>query len=406
MKKKLILASLVLGTGAGAACAQSSVTLYGILDAGIGYSNNQAVTVTPGAAGRPAMLVNHSKLGFVSGSTFADRWGLKGVEDLGGGYRAVFTLENGFNIGTGAFASAGTMFNRQAFVGLGNTRYGTLTFGRQYDPLVDLVEPLGPTRFLNGIAAHPGDLDDFDNSLRISNSVKYTSPVMGGFTIEALYGFGGQPGSMHDKSTYGIGAVYARGPLAGSVAYYRADNSKTGPDDVTNGTWVGSSDSIFNSSINAGFASAETLQIIGTAWNYVIGPVTLGLNYSNVQYRPGPFSLFHRNQKFNTGGAVASWQVTSTLALATAYAYSRGSSVDGSSSPPQYNQISVAAFKNLSKRTILFLVGGYQHASGRTLDAFGNVVDATASVGDASNGGGSSASNSQVVVRAGIRHHF
>jgi predicted porin len=404
--KKIALACCLLGGGTAPAFAQSSITLYGILDAGIGYSNNQAVQQSAGSAGKPAVSVNHSKIGFVSGSTFADRWGFKGVEDLGGGNRAVFTLENGFNIGTGALASSGSMFNRQAFVGLGNSKWGTLTAGRQYDAIVDLVEPIGPTRYLNGIAAHPGDLDDFDNSLRINNSLKYVSPVMAGFTIEALYGFGGQPGSLHDKNTYGLGVGYARGPLAGAVAYYRADNSKTGPTDPSIGTWNSSSDSIFNSSINVGFASAETSQIIGTAWTYVVGPVTLGLNYSNTQYKAGPFSLYKKSETFNTGTAVVSYQVTPAFTLASAYTYTRGSAVSDNVSSPRYNQISVAAFEALSKRTILFLVGGYQHASGETLDAFGNVVSATASVGDASNGGGSSASNSQIVVRAGIRHYF
>ena len=82
-----MLAASVVG-----AHAQSSVTLCGIVDAGISYFSN---TATQG------------RVDFGSGDAFGDRWGMKGNEDLGGGRSAIFQLENGFNIGTGAFGASG-----------------------------------------------------------------------------------------------------------------------------------------------------------------------------------------------------------------------------------------------------------------------------------------------------------
>lgn len=404
--KKLAITIALSATGALPACAfaQSSVTLYGALDAGFGYTSNQAVQQSRASVGTPAVYRNHSQVGFTSGTWYGDRFGLKGREDLGSGNAAVFQLENGFDIGSGKLGSSGTMFNRQAFVGLSSNRYGTLTMGRQYDPIVDLVEPVGPTPLLTGMGAHPGDIDDFDNSLRINNSVKYTSPTVGGFTAEALYGFGGQAGSVKQKNTYGAGVSYMNGPLNAAVAYFRADNSKSGPADATIGTWDGSSDSVFNSSVNVGFASAQTMQVIGAAATYTIGPATFEINYGNTRYKSGEFSLYSGTAQFNSGGLVFSYAMNTAWTLAAGYNYTRASAVSGADAA-QYHQLAAASFYALSKTTSLYGLIGYQHASGETLDALGNVVAATASVGDASNGA-SSASNSQVVARVGLLHRF
>ncbi|MGA7815976.1 porin, partial [Caballeronia sp.] len=127
MKKKVIAAAL-LGVLASAAHAQSSVTLYGLLDVGVTYTNSQ-VTVNGG----------HSNVQLVSGPVDGSRWGLRGAEDLGGGLKAIFTLESGFNLNDGTLAYNGREFGRQAFVGLSSVDYGALTLGRQYDSMVDYV---------------------------------------------------------------------------------------------------------------------------------------------------------------------------------------------------------------------------------------------------------------------------
>jgi len=128
------LAVAVTGLGAAAAHAQSSVTLYGIVDAGFTYTNNQkgqsAYQATPGN---------------VQGS----RWGLTGSEDLGGGNKVLFKLENSFNLETGALGGGGRMFGRGAWVGLSNDQAGMITLGRQYNSVQDYLSNLQ----INGVGA-------------------------------------------------------------------------------------------------------------------------------------------------------------------------------------------------------------------------------------------------------------
>jgi predicted porin len=91
---RLVAASAILSCGS--AFGQSSVTLYGLMDAGITYTNNVVTSAGHG-----------SNVQFVSGSAQGDRWGLKGSEDLGGGLKAIFVLENGYQIGMSASPARG-----------------------------------------------------------------------------------------------------------------------------------------------------------------------------------------------------------------------------------------------------------------------------------------------------------
>src|ERR1700758_2251934 len=116
MKKLKHSAAIVaLGAFAGAAHAQSSVTLYGFADGGLLFINN----------------VKGGKV-YALSSGSSSRWGLTGTEDLGGGLRAIFTIENGYTLATGALGQGGLLFGRKAFVGLESNTYGTVTLGRQY----------------------------------------------------------------------------------------------------------------------------------------------------------------------------------------------------------------------------------------------------------------------------------
>lgn len=95
MKNKKINISVIAVAAfaaSSAAMAQSSVTLYGMLDAGIGYTSN---------------INGHSRFGLDGGAAGSNKWGLRGQEDLGGGLQAVFKIENGFNIGTGGIGGQG-----------------------------------------------------------------------------------------------------------------------------------------------------------------------------------------------------------------------------------------------------------------------------------------------------------
>src|SRR5690606_19555888 len=122
MKKSLLVAALIAGF-AGAANAETSVTLYGVVDGGIGYERLKGSVND--------VDVNGKRTGMLSGGQSANRWGLKGTEDLGSGLQAVFVLENGFDLGNGESTQGGRMFGRQATIGLRSDAWGQLDFGRQ-----------------------------------------------------------------------------------------------------------------------------------------------------------------------------------------------------------------------------------------------------------------------------------
>ena len=135
MKKFPVVLIVSAALAASAAHAQSSVTLYGLIDAGLMYTNNVKTSAT-----------SHGSLfQATSGTVNGSRFGLRGAEDLGGGLKAIFVLENGFNVQNGKLGQNGRMFGRQAFVGLSSSDFGTVTLGRQYDSLVDFVAPLSGT---------------------------------------------------------------------------------------------------------------------------------------------------------------------------------------------------------------------------------------------------------------------
>jgi predicted porin len=398
MMKHHLLCAPVLLTLAGTAAAQGSVTLYGIADAGITYRSNERV-------GKTGAYQGHSNVGVTTGNLSGSRWGLKGREDLGNGLSAIFVLEDGFDISNGTSGQSGRLFGRQAFVGLADQQFGSLTMGRQYTSLDDFVGPVAPVGQIGGFGAHPGDIDDLDQTTRVDNSIKYTSANYNGFTFGALYGFGGQAGSLKRKNTWSVGAGYANGPLRVGVGYERSDNSKTGLDDTTYGKWQGTYDGTFNSSINEGFASAQSQQVVaaGATWNF--STVQVGVNYSNVQYKAGANSLYSGTAKFNIAGVFGMWNVQPYTHLFAGYSYTRGSDVDNLDDAAQYHNVSVGALYDFSKRSTVYLLAGYQHASGTTLDALGRPVAATASVSDKGNGH-SSNSQSQAIVSVGLREKF
>jgi predicted porin len=397
MKKQWITAPVLLSF-AGIAAAQSSVELYGIVDAGIAYRSNER-TGSPGAS------TGHSNVAVASGNLSGSRWGIKGKEQLGADWFALFLLEDGFDVSTGKIQQNAGLFGRQAFVGIGSMQSGTLTLGRQYTSLNDFVGPVAPVNYIGGFGAHPGDIDDLDQTARVNNSIKYTSVTYAGFTFGALYGFGGQPGSLKQQNTWSVGAAYGNGPLHAGVGYERSDNSKSGAKDVTLGKWSSTDDGLFNSSINEGYASAQSQQIIAAGATYDFDPVVVGVNYGNVQYRSGADSLFTGHATFNIAGVFAQWTVRQALQLFAGYSYTRGGEVDGVDERAQYHNVTLGAQYALSKRSTVYLIGGYQHASGGTLDALGNPVPATASVSDKGNGH-SSNTQSQAILSIGMRHRF
>ncbi|MPW17608.1 porin [Paraburkholderia sp. CNPSo 3157] len=386
--------SLALLGAAGAAHAQSSVTLYGLIDESIQYVNH-------------ANPANNHLFTMFAGNLQGDRFGLKGTEDLGGGLKAIFQLESGFDVNSGKMGQGSRLFGRQAYVGLTHDAYGTLTLGRQYDPVVDMVQPLTADNYFGSTFTTPGDVDNNDNSSRTNNAVKYVSPVWGGLQVEGMYALGGVAGATGAGQTWSGAATYGFGPFSVAAGYLHMTNGNTaagrgvsatnptpgwGPGATSDGTFDGST-------INGAYASAKSIGIASAAGQYVAGPFTFGIRYSFAQYKPDGLSAFTQQEKYNVAGGYVGYQVTPAMLLGLGYIYTHGSG-DTSAS---YNQVSLGGDYSLSKRTDLYLIGAYQHANGHQRESRTSVVTADASVGSY---GYQSGSSSQTIVSLGIRHKF
>lgn len=213
MKMKLFAAA-VAALAAGGAYAQSSVTLYGVVDAGLTYANK----VPNGNGG------GSSRFGLDSGGLSGSRWGLRGVEDLGGGLKGIFNLESGFNVDTGTSAQGGRLFGRNAYVGL-QGQWGQLTLGRQQNLLYDfslIYDPMAiATRY--SVASQ-----DAFMAGRADNAVKYIG-TFGGLSVSALYSFNRDGNEQAGLSKLGrewsLGANYAGGPLSVGAVYDQSNNT-------------------------------------------------------------------------------------------------------------------------------------------------------------------------------------
>jgi len=398
---KKAIATSALGLVALGAHAQTSVTMYGIVDTGIGYqSSSTSLGSTTG--GRSAVKM-------VNGIWAGSRFGLKGSEDLGGGTKAIFQLEEGFNSATGAQGVNGLAFNRQAYVGVANATYGTLTAGRQYTSYYTLLAPYSPTTWLTGAyGSHPGDIDSLDTLYRANNSLVYTSPNMYGLTVSGSYSLGGVAGSTNAGSTWSAAVQYLNGPFGIAAGFQRINNSTPG-----GGAW-GADSTTSNagaqagvSGINNGYQTAQAQQRVAVTGGYAFSAQwDVSFSYSNVQYIPGVNSKFFNQATFNTAGAVLHFKPLSALDLAAGYSYTRPTESNGISSAATYQQFNLSQYYSLSKRTGLYALEAYQRAGGQTIGTNGrSIIDATADIGDGQNGAPSS-SRSQVAVGVGIIHKF
>ncbi|SIO04272.1 porin [Paraburkholderia phenazinium] len=209
-RKIVLLTALALElTFAGQARAQSSVTLYGVLDEFVGYQS----TKVSGKSTSLVALGNNGEL--------TSRWGIRGSEDLGGGYRAVFDLENGFDPGTGSVQNAYRFFDRQAWVGIA-APYGEVRLGRQNTPMFAWSGNLDAF----SAATYGSGYNNFANWLaRVDNDISYISPKISGTQVELHYSVGGQPGSLAEDAVYQAAVQSNVGPVYLALAYLNAANS-------------------------------------------------------------------------------------------------------------------------------------------------------------------------------------
>ncbi|KVO70440.1 porin [Burkholderia ubonensis] len=381
MKKTLIVAALS-GMFATAAHAQSSVTLYGLIDAGITYTNNQG---------------GHSAWQQSTGSVNGSRWGLRGAEDLGGGLKAIFTLENGFGINNGTLKQNGREFGRQAFVGLSHSVYGSVTLGRQYDSVVDYLGPLSLTGTQYGGTqfAHPFDNDNLNNSFRINNAVKYQSADYNGLKFGALYGFSNSSNFANNRA-YSVGASYSFMGFNVAAAYMQLNNNVNGLAQAVSDPGAVAGDWTF---------AASRQRTWGAGLNYSFGPATAGFVFTQTRLTDsvaisagqsgvtGGITSLSGGTRFNNYEINGRYALTPALSLAGSYTYTDGRIVGQS---PKWHQFNLQAAYALSKRTDVYLQGEYQKVNSDGLPLRANI-----------NGlGTASSNNKQVAVTAGLRHRF
>ncbi|MGU7772925.1 porin [Burkholderia sp. MR1-5-21] len=255
-----------LGTTSGLAHAQSSVTLYGVLDAAVLYTSKSLNLATGANDGH--------KFALVDGAASASRFGLRGVEDLGGGLKATFVLESGIDVPSGGFGNSnGNMFGRQAWIGLSGD-FGTVKAGLQYSPFV-----------LSQIATDARDIAYFGSGAVIyvdnllvtglfnQNAVSYTSPVVAGFQGSAMFGFGGKAGDFQSGRQYSASLKYQAGGLLVTAAMYNGNAGGTAATPIPStvpftGRSIGAAYSIGNLTVKGSYA---LFKVSGSFDNRVYG---------------------------------------------------------------------------------------------------------------------------------------
>ena len=313
MKKNLI--ALAVLAASGVASAQSTVTLYGIADVWFGSTKNEG-------------LANPSRQTMVgSGGVDESRFGLKGSEDLGGGLKANFVLEQGFNIDNGSQATAGQAFSRQAYVGFSGG-FGEAKIGKVATAYDDIS---GATRPAFNSALSPDSNVWVSHSAynwNPSNSLYYATPSMSGFSGAASYSLGeNKTAATSAGKVASFNVKYEGGPVYAGLAYQT---------EKANG-------------------AAETAKFTRLNGSYDLGVVKLLAGYGHVASPVG--AVGSKTNEYEIG---ADFPVSSALTLSGGYAFSKTTDLGVGVADTKRNGFSVAAVYALSKRT--FLYGGVQAA--------------------------------------------
>ena len=245
--KKSLLAIAVLGAFSSAAMAQSSVTVYGVLDTAVRFTTN-------------ADAAGDHQLSMGNGVFEGSRLGFKGTEDLGGGTAAVFDMEAGFNTGNGQLGNQGQLFGNQAWVGLKNSTLGEIDAGRQYGLAYQTLGSYAPLG--RGVATEQGNTPElawetalygvsFDNSLEYTNN-------FGPIKAQVQYSTGGVAGATSVGATDAVALTYAQGPISIGGVYEQSKD-----------------------------ANSNDLKVWGLGGSFVTGPATLFLSYFDAKRDPG-----------------------------------------------------------------------------------------------------------------------
>jgi len=335
MKKSLVaLAALA----ASAAFAQSSVSIYGILDAG--YAN---LRVTPSSG-----TANTIK-GITSAGQSVSRLGFTGTEDLGAGLKANFTLEyyiepdNGSGIGAGGIGSSA----RQAFVGLAGD-FGSLNIGTQ----TTLIALGNGTADFNGGTGIVGVTASLNQNSRRTNMIQYTTPSLSGLTVTAQVGFAGALNTQDGNNT-AVRAAYSAGPLNAQVAY--ETTKKTALVLQTPGTTPVADFAIRTATTSVSDALSDRKRL-NYGVNYDLGVAKLGVLHSEAKAGSSADSGSFSVNSFGVAVPVN--------ALTVALSMDNGEYVDSGATGQRFTSYQLGGYYTLSKRTNLYAIAGKVSAKG------------------------------------------
>ena len=275
--KRLTIAALLMT--AFAAHAQSSVTVYGIIDTSVRYTTNQ------NAAG-------NGKLEETDGILSGSRLGFKGVEDLGGGLKATFNLESGFNPDTGMSGQGGRLFGRISTVGLSGS-WGNVLLGRKYTVAHEMMTSYEAMFFANqAIVGYQGGNY---TGLRQDNQIQYNN-TFGPVSVALGHTFGEQAGSITRGSTNGATVGYDSGPVHLGASYQVMNGITTEYFGVAN--------------------PASQQKVWSFGGTYVMGPVKYYAGYTNSRLDVADY----RNNVYYVGGNLT---LTPSLSLIGTFTYDK-----------------------------------------------------------------------------------
>ncbi|WP_409937799.1 porin [Paraburkholderia sp. BCC1885] len=364
MKRYINVLALVAGMASfSPVFAQSSVTLWGLIDTGISYVSNES--------GKHNVKMD-------DGIDEPNIWGLSGKEDLGGGTYATFELVDQFELDSGSFMPNESLFSRTSTVGLTSENLGTLKFGNQYDFMTDALffggdDPADLSGHLYAFRAGPFQKLDIPNNPTgafdwdrmagevVSNSVKYVTPIAGGFSAGAMYRFGGIAGSAGEGNGVSYALNYAQKNFGANAAYTNLKYVEAGSPDVSIRNW-------------------------GIGAHYQENRWAAAVLFTTVHNSLNGASVYE-------GSIGAHYQITPALSSGAAYMYMKGNAVLNNN---HANQVAANVTYALSKRTQVYLLGLYQRAN----------AGADAQINGLNDPGDASGNDAQSVVRIGLHTEF
>jgi predicted porin len=338
--KKALLAAALMSAGV-VAHAQSSVTLYGRLDAGLEYMSG----VPSGAAPNGAATTSSNRFKAESGDWGTSLWGMKGVEDIGAGNKVLFQLEGSFNTMTGAGPGGGGLFNRWATVGMSNAQYGTFTMGRMLfisNGVWDF-DPFGQSDWSSA------SLVRGRNWPQSSNNFAYQSPKFAGVDFYGQY-------SLSNATSWNGNGTTPQGREAGAQVTYTSSLFQVRGiyDEIRNpangSLWGGPVANNGINTANTGNGVFSASREYSALLNVFLGQFKIQAAYQAIRSAGAlgvapnqPTTLDHE-----WGGVT--WQATPAAALIAAVYH-----VNGNNGAGNATIYTVGGSYNLSKRTLLDL---------------------------------------------------